>query len=351
MRHGRLTSAAVAALALTTGAAGLHHIRSDASPAPSRPPIEVVRRPTAGAAAAAPVPVPVAAPPPLDVPIAPPPETFTGEVAPAAPVPAPFTGASGGLPGETFALVVGIDDYPGDQADLDYATADASAVDAALGGFGVPAANRVVLLDGQARRGTMAAAVSSLVQRAGPGTTVVFAFAGHVRKLDRDTEAIVAADGGLISDAELAALLAPAQAERMWLLMATCYGGGFVEALAPGRVLTAAAGADQLAYESPAVGGSYLVHYMVREGWLKHQAGSSVQEAFAFADGRIAASRPDRRPVQYEVSGGALRFGPGSPAPSNPPASGPSAPPPPPPTTAPPEPERQCTLVVLCRSS
>jgi Caspase domain len=303
------------------------------------------------------------APPPPDVPIIPPDDSLGGELAPALPAPVPYETARPGQVGEVFALVVGIDDYPGRRSDLQAAVADADTVDAALAGFGVPVDNRVVLRNGQARRADLVAAVEALVATAGPSSTIVFAYAGHVRKLDGDTEAIVAADGGLLRDDELGALLVPSTAPRMWFLMASCYAGGFTELLAPGRILTAAADARSLAFESQTIHGSYLVHHLVREGWLEGRAGPTVQEAFAYADERIAAESPQRRPVQLDVSGALLRLGtddpartqpppppsasqpaPTPPPPSNPPTTSP--PPPPPPTTEPPE--RTCTLVVLC---
>ena len=141
----------------------------------------------------------------------------------------------------------------------------------------------------------------------------------------------------------------------MWFLLATCYAGGFTELLGPGRILTAAADAQSLAYESPSINGSYLVHHLVREGWLQGGAGATVQEAFAFADARIASEYPARRPMQIDGSKGPMRFGAksasgpsgrtsgGSPPPGSPPPASP------PPTYPPPEPERKCSLLVLCR--
>ena len=183
-----------------------------------------------------------------------PPVQLTGELAPAVPAPALFEQARGsGQPGSVFALIVGINDYPGTQYDLGAAVADANTVNEALAKFGVPAGNRVVLRDGQVPPRQLVAAVRALVQRAGPGSTIVFAYSGHVRKLDSDTEAIITAEGGVLTDQQLASLLAPSRAANMWLLLATCYAGGFTELLGPGRILTAAAGANSLAYESPAL--------------------------------------------------------------------------------------------------
>ncbi|MGQ0832924.1 MAG: caspase family protein [Microthrixaceae bacterium] len=299
---------------------------------------------------------------PVEVAITPPPAVLSGALAPVGAPAGSFT-AAGGTGTGVFALVIGVNDYPGSRSDLRSAVADADTIDAALRGFGVPASHRVVLRDGQARRAEVVSAIRSLVASAGPDSTVVFAYAGHVRKLDRDTEAMVTADGGLISDAELASLLAPSPARRMWLLMATCYAGGFTEALEPGRILTGAADAGSLAYENSAINGSYLVHYLVREGWLDGRAGRSVQEAYAYAAERMRAEGAKGRPYEADFAGTPLVLGSGDPSggssaapnreppPSSPPPDqSPSNPPPPSPTTTAP-PKQTCTLGLVCRRS
>jgi hypothetical protein len=221
----------------------------------------------------------------------------------------------------------------------------------------------VVLRDGQARRAQVVSAIRSLVATAGPDSTLVFAYAGHVRKLDRDTEAMVAADGGLITDAELASLLAPSPARNMWLLLATCYAGGFTEALGPGRILTGAADANSLAYENSAINGSYLIHYLVQEGWIEGRAGRSVQEAYGYAAERMRAQGAKGRPYEADYVGAPLVLGSGDPSsatasgasqdappPSSPPNESPSNPPPSSPTTTAP-PKQSCTLGIVCRKT
>lgn len=293
-------------------------------------------------------PVALSAPVVDAVPITPPDDSLAGELAPVTGRRPAFATAQPGQ-AEVYALVVGIDDYPGVTSDLQSAVADADTIDLALARFGVPPANRLVLRDGQARKPALVAAIQSLVALAGPESTLVLAYAGHARKLDQDTEAIVAADGGLIRDDELAALLAPARPSGMWLLLAACYAGGFTELLGPGRILTGAADAGSLAYESRTFDGSFFVQHLVREAWLEGRTGPSVQEAFAYADARIAEEGSQGRPVQVDLVGRPFVLAPGGAAPGGaaagapPPSGSPDAPP----TTAPPE--RTCTLVVLCR--
>jgi hypothetical protein len=95
----------------------------------------------------------------------------------------------------------------------------------------------------------------------------------------------------------------------MWIGIAACYGGGFDDALAPGRVLTAAAGKNDLAYENSALGHSYLVEYMVRRAMLQGKAAGSVQEAFAWARAQIAHDYPNRQPVEIDRSRGPMILG------------------------------------------
>lgn len=240
-----------------------------------------------------------------EVAIAPPPERMEGRVdlrPPPRLLQRKPTPAAGG----TWALVIGVNDYPGSAYDLRSAVNDADDVDRALGVLGVPPERRLVLRDGQASRRNMLSSIDWLVAHAGSDAVAVLFFAGHVRKLDHDTEAMVGADGAAVTDAELARRLQGMAARRMWIGMAACYGGGFTEALAPGRVLTGAAGANERAYENSGFGRSYMVEYMIRQGILEGRAPESVQSAFAYARDQLGRDFPDRLPVQVDRGSGPL---------------------------------------------
>lgn len=291
--------------------------------------------------------------------VAQPPRVVTGALAvpgvattASAPVPALAPPAPSGT--GVWGVVIGIDDYPGTSHDLRSARNDAVDMDAALARYGVPADHRIVLADGWATAADIGRALDWLVANAGPHATAVFFFAGHVRKLGPSTEALVGADGGLLRDTELAARLAGLRAARTWLVVAGCYGGGFTEALAPGRILTGAAPADRLAFESPTFHRSYLVEYLVRRAMLDGRASASVEAAFAWATTAIAREHPGRQPVQFDEVPGALTLGPapGPPPPAPAPAarSGPRRGAAPAPTTTtttpPPEEGRSCILTL-----
>ncbi|MGH9039935.1 MAG: caspase family protein [Acidimicrobiia bacterium] len=210
--------------------------------------------------------------------------------------------------GGVWSLVVGIDDYPGEEADLSAGKADAREVDAALAAYGVPGQHRIVLLDEKATADNIRAGLAWVAGRANSEATVVFFYSGHVRQVtgdaDRDgeaiDEAIVAADGEAVYDGEVAGIFRNLEARSVWLGIAGCYGGGFDDAVAPGRVLTAAATETDLAYENSALGHSYLVEYMVRRAMLQGRAAGSVQESFSWAQAQIAKDYPNRQPVMVD---------------------------------------------------
>lgn len=243
-----------------------------------------------------------------DVAIAPPPETFDGPAAPTTPPPralrAPRQGAQ--LSGGTWSVVIGINDYPGASHDLRSAVADASDVAAALARLGVPADHVLYLEDRQASASAIRSSIDWLTARAGPDAVATVFYAGHIRNLGGGRQAIVGADGNLVTDLDLADRLAGLQARRAWIALAACYSGGFTEVLAPGRILTAAAGANELAYENESFGRSYLVEYMVRRALLQGAADASVEAAFTWARQELERDFPNRVPVQYDQHEGSL---------------------------------------------
>lgn len=298
-------------VASATHRAGLHQARHSNMPAGAEH-----QEPEPASPAEPAVGVPAPAPPPADRPIVAP-AAFTGRRHGQAP-PAALASA-GPREGGLWAVMVGIDDYPGNDHDLRAAAADVRAVDAALAASGVPPDRRVLLLDGQATAASIRDSLRWLVTRAAGDAQAVFFYSGHVRQVggdrDRDGEAVdealVGADGGNILDGEMAEILRPLAAGETWLGIAGCYGAGFDDALAPGRVLTAAAPEDRLAYESSALGHSYLVEYMVRRAMLGGHAGASVQAAFTWARAGIERDYPQRLPVMVDRTGRPLQLGPG----------------------------------------
>lgn len=276
-----------------------------------------------------------------------------------------------GEPSSVWAVIIGIDDYPGRSHDLLAAVNDADDMFIALNRLGTPPEQLRLVRNGEATRDNIAASLDWLVANAGPGTTAVFFYAGHVRKLSLRTEAIVAADAALITDGQVADHLAGLQARNTWLVLAACYGGGFTELLAPDRVLTGASGAFELAYENTQLGRSYLGEYLVRQALLQGGAAApTVQDAFVYAQTALQRDFPARKLTHFDMTdetvslrarapdvaapapdgatgSGALGALPGAgdlPGTGGGPAPGEAAPPPPP-TRPPPE----CRILLIFR--
>ena len=256
-----------------------------------RPPAGVVAAPDSSpvtkvtAAAPATTPVTHAAPRPRPARVGPGPVA----AAQAAPAPAP--------PGGTWAVVIGVNDYARGE-DLHFAEADAQDVATALSGLGTQADHLRVLTGPAATGSAVRAAIDWLVAHAGPDALAVVFFAGHVRRLGPGAEGLRLADESVLADSELAERLAGLRSRRVWITVAGCFGGGFTEVLAPGRVLTAAAAAGEYAYETTEFDRSYLVRFMIREALIERRSAPTVQDAFAYA---AARQRHDFRPVQFEM--------------------------------------------------
>jgi hypothetical protein len=252
-----------------------------------------------------------------------------------------------------FGLIIGINDYPGTASDLQGAVNDAEDMSDVLAMYGVPDANVRTLLDGDAGTAEINDALQWIVGATKPDSTVVIFYAGHVRKLSDQTEAIIAADDGVLPDYYLAKELEPLPAHNVWIVMAACYGGGFTELMAPGRVLTAAADANSLAYENDSFGRSYLDEYLIHQGLLEKRAsGPTAQQAFNYAQAALERDYPDRTLTEFDQATEAISLdgvhrdpppttsdGSGDPSatalpvpsPGDPPPSPPSGPPSPPP--------------------
>ncbi|MEY2447953.1 MAG: metacaspase [Acidimicrobiaceae bacterium] len=245
-----------------------------------------------------------------------------------------------------YGLIIGINDYPGDTSDLHGAVPDAEDMSDVLAMNGVPAPNVRTLLDAAASTTSINDALQWLVSTTRIDSTVVLFYAGHVRKISDQTEAIVAADGGVLPDSYLAKQTEGLPAHNVWIVMATCYGGGFTELMAPGRILTAAADANNLAYENDSFGRSYLDEYLIHQALLQGRSeGPTAQQAFAYAQAGLQRDYPDRALTEFDQSTEAIsldgvhRDTPAPPpeAPEGPPGGGPVPPvvPPTPPSSPP----------------
>jgi len=146
----------------------------------------------------------------------------------------------GGNPNEKYAVVVGIDDYPGTSHDLRGPTDDAMLIrDALVNRYGFPDGNIVFLRDGEATRLGIANAILRHLGQAGPNGTAVFFYSGHGTHLNEnigitgqydpesgnDRDEALAVYDGIILDEELNYLFQQIQADHTLIMVDACFSG------------------------------------------------------------------------------------------------------------------------------
>lgn len=139
-----------------------------------------------------------------------------------------------------YALLVGVEDYPGVESDLVGPRSDVELFrELLVGSFGFPADDVVVLADARATRHNLIRAFAEHLGRAGEGDVAVFYFSGHGLQTrgnlgltgaadpepdDRD-EALYLADGGILLDDELGWLTDRVRARRKLVVLDSCFSG------------------------------------------------------------------------------------------------------------------------------
>jgi hypothetical protein len=197
--------------------------------------------------------------------------------------------------GKRTALLIGINHAAGGSP-LYGAVQDAKNAYEALLGYGFGADDITLLIEGQATKARILAELRSLAARTSTDGVAVFSFAGHTGR-SGGVNSFRAVDGQRVSAPELGSLLGAVRAP-MWIAMPTCYSGGYAVPgiVGPNRIATFASPANEVSYE---VGsrGSYLIHYMVRQGMIEKKAPGSIEDAFEYARKTIQDINPNRVPL------------------------------------------------------
>lgn len=230
-------------------------------------------------------------------------------------------GATTGILGESFsgssyAVVVGISDYPGDENDLNYSDDDAKEMHKALTevyGF----SNVKLLTDLSATRGAILSAIENIPVDAGE---IVFFFSGHGAKgfaedgdKERVDESIVVVSNDkesltYIWDGELKAAFSGFSTSRIIFVFDTCLSGGMKRDLEEtGRVINMATNESGYAYESNLWENGEFSYYFVDMGMLQGKADIydhdndgtiperydvTIEEAFDYAKANCSYDKP-----------------------------------------------------------
>jgi hypothetical protein len=219
-----------------------------------------------------------------------------------------------------YAIVIGINDYPGSSSDLQYTVADADEMSKVLTSiYGFPASNVHELTNDAATYDAIKTAIADVRSSANPGDEVVFFFSGHGAKGKADDgdknnvdQAIVVQQDGqfaFIWDGELVQWFSGFLTNRIIFVFDSCLAGGMAVLKAPGRVVCMASTINGMSLEGTAWGGGHgqFTYYFAEAGMESGLAGKydyngdrtlyqpqdvSVEEAFDYANANCKSQTP-----------------------------------------------------------
>ena len=232
-------------------------------------------------------------------------------------VPTAATGFLGDLlsnNAKKYAIVIGINDYPGSGSDLQYTVDDADEMSYVLTHiYGFPASNVHELTDAAATKTAIHEAVNTIKDVAKSGDEVVFFFSGHGAKgkaADGDKnnvdQSIVVWDNGkfgFIWDGELVQWFSGFSTNRIIFVFDSCLAGGMSVLNAPDsdRVVCMASTINGMSLEGAAWGGGHgqFTYYFAEEGMENTKADVrpkdnqvTVEEAFDYAKANCKSQTP-----------------------------------------------------------
>ena len=213
--------------------------------------------------------------------------------------------------GKRYALVIGINDYPGNSNDLQYCVADANLMTSVLTGmydFDIIH----TLTDSAATYENIKTKVAYLATATSPKDEVIFFFSGHGAKgkaddgdMSNTDQAIVVnkdnGDWGYIWDGELVQWFNGFKANRIVFIFDSCLAGGMSVLKAPNRVVNMACTINGVSYEGTSWGNGHgqFTYYFAEEGMQYKKAdirakddAVTVEEAFDYAKANCQFQTP-----------------------------------------------------------
>jgi len=223
--------------------------------------------------------------------------------------------------GDSYAVVVGISDYPGEANDLNYSDDDAREMrDALIGVYGFSKSNVKLLTDLDATREAILTAIKDISIIAGVNDEIVFFFSGHGAKgfaddgdKERVDESIVVVSNDkesltYIWDGEIKAAFSGFSTSRIIFIFDTCLSGGMKRDLEEtGRVINMATNESGYAYESNLWENGEFSYYFVDMGMIQGKADIydhdndttipessdvTIEEAFDYAKANCSYDKP-----------------------------------------------------------
>jgi hypothetical protein len=205
------------------------------------------------------------------------------------------------------ALLVGVDNAPGSDP-LPGSRADAHTMRRALLMYGFDPRDIIMLLDEQATRGNILAAIDELAAGSFEDSITVISFSAHsVHTAGGPT---MRAWDARLRATEIAEHMRPLRG-RVWSVFATCYAGGYVRpgVVGPDRITVFSSRASDTSLQLGDAG-SFIVLYMARYAMLEREAPATVESAFRYAREHIALSHRPSLPFIDDRIRGELALGP-----------------------------------------
>ncbi|MBW3638871.1 MAG: caspase family protein [Actinobacteria bacterium] len=154
-------------------------------------------------------------------------------------------------PADRYAFLVGVTDYRPPTKDTIGSANDVRYIAAELEKSGWLPQNIRMVTDGQATGAAIREGMSWLTAKSTPGTFALFHYSGHVKQKGGTKEALWPVDRAFIDDREVTALLGRSQG-RLWVDIAGCEAGSFMDGLPSDRVLfSGSSKGTEKSYEYP----------------------------------------------------------------------------------------------------
>jgi hypothetical protein len=158
-------------------------------------------------------------------------------------------------PADRYAFLVGVTNYRAPTHDTIGSANDVRFIAGLLESKGWLPENIRMVTDGQATGAAVREGLAWLAAKSTPGTFTFFHYSGHVKQAG-STVKLWPVDRAFVNDTEMAGLLARGTG-KMWVDIAGCEAGGFMQNLPSDRVLFSASSTEaQKSYEYPEWGES-----------------------------------------------------------------------------------------------
>ena len=211
---------------------------------------------------------------------------------PVAPVSARQSVAAGNpdpTAGNVYAVVIGINTYPGHT--LNYCVADAEAFAGMILGK-APTAKVMKLENENAIKKNIMDDVTWLQSNVGKNDDVIIYYSGHGTNGFKGQSGIVAYDGvgggpGVIWSSELGAAISGIHAKRIAVMLDCCYGNGFAGDLNLPNVLAMMSSAG-LSGETALFGHGVFTYWFLEQGIVNGLADQLTENRYALPDGKIS---------------------------------------------------------------